>query len=460
MLELNRPEWTEEKTAELERRLAKVFLEEWGGPRSPLALQYIHETIVPDLLQCIRRNADLLQNQTFAEIVAWKLRTQFAYPAAAAEPLAQDLIRAAEGLVERVQVTDVREPWRRIFRLWVSGESLPDIAERTGYPLDYLDLLLLRLRKLQKFMAGRGLGLLECLENEELREYGFGQLSFLYQFLTALSGEPLFQERLIMEQVIQELNLPLQVSDLVTLLEIIHEHEGEWTESAFIAALGEMARRPDGRGDGVVHFFPDILHGLMSVYWIQRNKSGRLCLSEKSAKALAGFILPRVTERLRENLKYRDMEQAQRVLLAQNPEVLSRIVDWVAREAGGEEAFQLLTGLYKRVNRRIDLCVIEACGRVPEAWEFVLGATAEQDSLIRAGACEALGGLGRKDAVPRLIECLEDEVSGVKKAAVQALVSLGDRRALVPLERLAADYAEPTVVREKAKEAVFDLSGT
>lgn len=458
MLEFKQPEWTEEKTKQLSQSLATVFLEEWGGPRSPLALQYIHEMIIPDLLQCFRYNADLLQNRTFAEIVSWKLKTQFAYPNAAAGPLAADLVKAAQGSVEQHQVTEAKEPWRRIFRLWLSDESLPNIAERTGYPLDYLDLLLLRLKKLQKFMAGRGVSLLECLQNEELKEYGFEQLSFLYQFQSAMFSEPLFHERLIMEQVIHELKWPLEVPDLVTLLEIIHEHEGEWNESALITALREMTLRPNGLGEGGSAYpFPDILHGLMSLYWVQKNKSGNLCLSEKSAKVLAGFVLPRVTERLQDALKFRDLERAQGILLAQNPEILVRIIDWVAKETDAEQAFQLLADIFKRINRRIDLSIIQALGQVGTSWGFLLRATTEKDSLIRAKACEMLGNMGRKEAVPRLMELLEDDVAGVKEMAAQALGKLGDERALSDLERLAGDYGETTVVREKAKEAVRRL---
>lgn len=174
--------WTEEKALSLSRSLGTVFLEEWGGPRSPLALQYLHEVVIPDLVACFHANADLLANPTFWEIVEWKLKTQFAYPPAAASGLAADLLKAALRGSDIGQVTDSKEPWRRIFRLWVSGESLPNISERTGYPLGYLDVLLFRFKKLREFVAGRHLDLPDCLQHAELREYGRELLSFLYHY--------------------------------------------------------------------------------------------------------------------------------------------------------------------------------------------------------------------------------------------------------------------------------------
>lgn len=62
--------------------------------------------------------------------------------------------------------------------------------------------------------------------------------------------------------------------------------------------------------------------------------------------------------------------------------------------------------------------------------------------------CEALGKLRAVDAVPRLIELLEDEVTGVDSAAATALGQIGDPRALMPLiEQL-----------KKHKSSVYSIS--
>ncbi len=461
----NNKEWAEETLTHLSEALAAVFLEDWGGPRSPMALRYIHETIIPDLMHCLRHNGDLIQNPSFAEVISWKLKTQFAYPTSIAGSLATDLLQAAQEIVIIPQVTDPREPWRRTFRLWVSGETLPNIVERTGYPLDYLDLLLLRLKKLRRFIAGRRVSLLECLQHEELKAYGFEQLSFLYQFESSLAGEPLFRERLALEQVIHELGLPLEVSDLVTLLEVIHQQEGRLDEPSLIAALREVTVPVGDGGSGKAYLFPEILKGLISVYWVHKNKAGKLALSEKSAQILAGFLLPRLTERVEEAILAKDMAQAKEILLEQNPEILARLIGRLAKELNAAESFELLTSAYKQVSRRIDLEILEGLGQIgfrepmPEqAQVFLLGALNDKDSLIRAKACEALGRLGKEEAIAPLMERLEDEVPGVREKAAEALGKLKAQAAAEALADRAGDIAEAILVREAAREALQQIS--
>ncbi len=447
--------WSEEKAQDLSRSLGTVLLVEWGGPRSPLALQYLHEVVIPDLVQCFRNNGDLLQNPTFLEVVAWKLRTQFAYPLATASGTAADLLKAASGANELLQVTDPKEPWRRIFRLWVSGESLPNIAERLGYPLDYLDLLLLRLKKVRRFVAGRGISLLDCLQNEELREFGWEQLSFLYQFNASSSGEPLYQERLILEQVIYDLGIPLEVSDLISLLEVVHANEGRLEKVTLAVALREAY----GQGQAFSlrerpTLLPGILRGLITLHWLQENKAGKMTLSERSARTIAGFLLPKLSAQLADFLALDDIAGARQFLLHQNPEVLIKILDWVAREAKPAQAVDLMTGIFKQVNRRVDLYLLEVLGRLEQAFSFACDCLEERDSLLRSKACQALGQLGNAAGIKPLLGMLRDPVSGVREDAAAALGRLGAEAAAQELERLAQDYAEVLGVRESAAEAL------
>ncbi|HWJ04051.1 MAG TPA: HEAT repeat domain-containing protein, partial [Verrucomicrobiae bacterium] len=65
--------WSDFEISLVTQGLTNVLLEEWGGPRSPLALQYIQGTIIPDLVSSFAKNADLLLNPTFTEIIAFKL---------------------------------------------------------------------------------------------------------------------------------------------------------------------------------------------------------------------------------------------------------------------------------------------------------------------------------------------------------------------------------------------------
>ena len=445
MAELINWDWTKQDLTRLTENLTAVLLEEWGGPRSPLALKYIHETIIPDLVACFCHNADLLTNSTFAEIIQWKLKNQFANPSAVVVDLAKDLLKPAQTIINRPQIIDPKEPWRRVFRLWIGEESLPNIAERTGYPLDYLDLLILRLKKVKAFTANNTrASLLECQQNPELRDFGFEQLSFLYQFQTAIAGEPLYKERLILEQVIWDLGMPLQVQDLVTLLELIHAHEGELDEDSLISVMG------DPRGNLV----SCLIEGLISLHYIQKNKAGKLTLSEKSARTIAGYLLPKLGEQLKKAVLIRDYEGAQRILLGQNQEVLIRLIDWTVHELDPEQAFKVLSAIYQKVSRRVDIYLIKVFANVPMAFELLIKGLSDNDSLIRARACEALGRIGNKAAVFSLIQLLRDPVVGVKEMAAQALGEMGAVAAVKELSRVAEDYGESINVRERAREAL------
>ena len=459
MAELTNWGWTQNDLSSLTENLVSVLLEEWGGPRSPLALKYINETIIPDLVHCFCNNADLLTNSTFAEIIQWKLKNQFANPSAVVVDLARDLLVPAQKILKRPQITDPKEPWRRIFRLWIGGESLPNIAERTGYPLDYLDLLLLRLKKVTAFTVNTRASLLECQQNTELREFGFEQLSFLYQFQSGVAGEPLYKERLILEQVIWDLGMPLMVPDLVTLLEIIHTHEGKLDEESLISAMSEAAGMwgsgmGASGGDQRVSLFSCVIEGLISSHYIQKNKAGKLTLSEKSAQTIAGFLLPKLGEQLKRAISINDFELAKELLINQNEAVLIRLIDWTLREISQEQAFKVLSSIYQKVSRRVDIYLIKVFAKVPQAFELLMKGLVDNDSLIRARACEALGQSENKDAAFSLIQLLRDPVVGVREMAAQALGEMGAVSAVKELLRVAEDYGESLNVRERARGAV------
>lgn len=102
-------DWTKCDLTSLTESLAAVLLEDWGGPRSPLALKYVNQTIIPDLRYCFCNNADLLMNTTFAEIIQWKLKYQFASPSAVVTELAKDLLLPAQRIIISPQITDPKE---------------------------------------------------------------------------------------------------------------------------------------------------------------------------------------------------------------------------------------------------------------------------------------------------------------------------------------------------------------
>lgn len=433
--------WTDEAMESVTQGLSTVLLEEWGGPRSPLALEYIKERIIPDLIRCFVLNPDLWLNPTFTEIVAWKLKSQYAYPAAVVAGLSGDLLAVVQktGHLHLPQKRDPKEPWQRIFRLWVCDESLPGIEERTGYPLAYLDLLFIRFKKLRSFLSGLSRGLPECLENPELREFGYEQLSFLYQFQRAYASELLFKERLVLEQVLLDTGLPMAVPDLVTFLEIVHTHEGCIDEGTLVSVLGE---------------FPSMVGRLTALHFIQKNKSGKLLLTEKSAGTIAPFLSPKVLKQLQMAQAADDGERTKQILLKLNPGVLIQVIDDIVREFSPAKAFTVLESIFKQVNRRIDLHLLSALSRYQEAFALLATCLEDHDSLIRAKACEALGRLGNKEAAFQLVQMLHDTVPDVKAQAAQALGEIGSTAGTKELLNISEDYSESSSLRAQAREAL------
>ena len=444
--------WSIQELQHLEQSLETVLLEEWGGPRSPLALEYLKKTIIPDIIYCLRANEDLLTNSTFTEIIAWKLKNQFAYPIFIVNDLAKDLIHPAQQISSCSQVNDSKEPWQRIFRLWVAGESLINIAERTGYSLDYLELLVLRYKKIKAFLTFNRSSLLECMQHSEFKEFGLDQLSFLYQFHTALTQETLFKERLILEQVISDLGLSLQVSDLISLLEMVHAHEGKLQEAELILLLRQAT------GNMKNEVFILTLEGLISLHYVLKNKAGYLTLSEKGAQIISGFLLPKISQHLKQALAIKDFEQAQGIIRKQNPEVLVKLIDWMGKNLDPNQILQLLEPIYKNINRRIDLQILNVLALFESSLDFLLSTLSDHDSLLRAKACEALGRLGSREAIFRLIQLLRDPVAEVKAKAAFALGEIGSSIAIKELQRITEDYSENLSVRDQAREALKKIS--
>ncbi|MGD9014793.1 MAG: HEAT repeat domain-containing protein, partial [Candidatus Omnitrophota bacterium] len=62
-----------------------------------------------------------------------------------------------------------------------------------------------------------------------------------------------------------------------------------------------------------------------------------------------------------------------------------------------------------------------------------LEATENPDSVVRCFACQALGNIGDQRAVPKLIDKLNDPDPHVRQASAEALGNIGDRRAVSPL---------------------------
>lgn len=450
--------WSTDEQEQVSQTLSSVLLEEWGGPRSPLALSYLQNIIIPDVANCLAKNADLLLNPTFADIIAWKLKSQFAYPKAVVGSLTADILEAVPRISRLPQNGDPQEPWRRILRLHAAGKSLLDVEEKTGYPLEYLNLLLLRLHRLQTYLAQTGASLQECLADPELHEFGLEQLSFLYEFQRSLTTEPLFKERLFLEQLSKDLNGQLQPSDWVELLAVVLDQEGILGEKELVSQLRaagweKQLQPPSGVESSANADLPAIIKGLVRLEFLRRSESGKLFLTEASAVIIAPFLVPGLLEQLRTSERL-DSERAEQILLGLHPEVLLQVLAGIEESFAPHDAFKLLRATYKRVNRKIDLYLLTVFANYEGAADLLISGLGDPDSLFRAGACQGLGKIGKTESVLSVSRLLRDPVAGVREMAAQALGEIGSPAGSEALSKVLEDYYESPNVREQAREAL------
>ena len=94
-------------------------------------------------------------------------------------------------------------------------------------------------------------------------------------------------------------------------------------------------------------------------------------------------------------------------------------------------------------------------------WCRCCGTVSRAGAQLRSHAAEALAYLGTRRAVPALIAALDDPSPAVRLWSAFALGELSDRRAVSPLERLAATDVSPVpgwwTVSEEAREALKRL---
>lgn len=84
-------------------------------------------------------------------------------------------------------------------------------------------------------------------------------------------------------------------------------------------------------------------------------------------------------------------------------------------------------------------------GRLKDARAIPPLAELLSDPELKSLACWALGRIGKKQAVPKLLLALIDDNALVRCESVLALVRIKDRRAAKPIARLMAIDPEPTV---------------
>lgn len=89
--------------------------------------------------------------------------------------------------------------------------------------------------------------------------------------------------------------------------------------------------------------------------------------------------------------------------------------------------------------------------------ESLIKALDDHEKMTREAANKSLGKIGDREAVPHIIESLNESSFAIKLSAIEALEAIGDPQAIAPLKRVAEN--DPDVLtRTRAQEAIEALS--
>ena len=120
----------------------------------------------------------------------------------------------------------------------------------------------------------------------------------------------------------------------------------------------------------------------------------------------------------------------------------------------------LIVALPSRIARREYRAALKACaqeeGGMEPMIQYLLGRLEAEDYGNNGGYIGILGDLKESRAYPLILPALNDSYPPFRRAAVQALGSLGDPRAVQPLEGVSNDPDK--VVKELASAALRKLS--
>jgi len=105
----------------------------------------------------------------------------------------------------------------------------------------------------------------------------------------------------------------------------------------------------------------------------------------------------------------------------------------------------------------VDICLLKAFANLHPAFGLLMNRLGDKDSLIRAGACEALGQIRNKAAVFSLIQLLRDPAVEVREMAAKALGEMGTAATAKELLKVAEDYGESMNVRVQARNAICKI---
>ncbi|SHG89182.1 RQC domain-containing protein [Desulforamulus hydrothermalis Lam5 = DSM 18033] len=462
------------RAEDLARRLEKLFTEEWGGPKSALAVAYLRDTVIPDLIFCLNKNWPFLDNPTFRDILAAKLNTQFAYPPSFAEGLAGDILACAKEVLGACPAAQNHpwQPWEIIMRLFTIGCRLPEIMQKTGYPEVYLDLFRKQYLKLEEVVLSLGSPTEEQLfSHRELAGAGIHLIRFMADFRNRFKVFKNYLERLQAEQMIMDMDLALEPDCLIKLFEGLFEVEKQvnlhrfadilkGSKTAWLAgenyytrtvAYGLLAGWPKKQ---IIALLECLLAGNLLVQ--DAGHDSVLSLSEQAARLIAPLVVPALADEVLSVMRSKARDKISRstaVLTGKNPEIAVHLIRELVRR--GDPAVVLcFKALPRRVAKKVFLQIVWACGRLggKDAVNLLSKTILDRDSMVRVCTCQAMAQMADPSFYFSLINALDDPVAMVREQAALALGRLKMPSALKHMERILSNPSEEPQVLRAARE--------
>ncbi|MEG6522111.1 HEAT repeat domain-containing protein [Desulfotomaculum sp. 1211_IL3151] len=462
-----------EDAADLATALKRLFTEEWGGPKSALALAYLRDIVIPDLISCLKKNWQLLANPTFREILCSKLNTQFAYPLVFATGLTEDILACTKRVlgVSTLPNNHPWQPWEIILRMFTIGYGIPEIAQKTGYPEAYLNVLHKKYQDFRRTVEVLG----DPSEEQLLCYYGMDGneielIRFMYDFQGRFQACKNYYERLCAEQIIMDTELNIDPEQLITLFEGLFEVER-------LLNLGRYADLLKGSKTawltGESYYIKTKGYGLLSdwskkqiIALLERLQENNLILvdssqepvlniSEQAARLIVPRVVPGLADEVQNILRSKARDKISRstaVLQGKNPEVTVHIIQELVRR-GDTGVIICFKALQRRVPKKIFLELIWACGQLggKDSVSLLCKTILDRDSLVRLKTCQAMGNIAEPSFYFALINVLDDTVDEVREQAVIALGKLKMPSAVKHLERLINNPGETPQVQREAR---------
>ena len=463
-------DYSAELMEKLKRQMETLFTQEWGGPRSDLALNYLREHTIPRLLQVIIRNHRFLENRTFIDILTNKLNTEFGYPITFAEGLARDIVSTALKVLGKhpFPQNHIYQPWEIILRMLTIGLSIKEISDKTGFSESYIETFRLKYINFYKIAQHTKSGAEYFLTLSELSGYGSHLIRFFVDFKNRFSVFNNYLARLHAEQIIFDLSLPLDADNLLRLLEEIYKYDGQLSKDELICHFVNRCKinlntngvlRCPQKGDHVKVIIDNLLANNLLIE--TGGIKSRLSLSPRAGSLAAVILAPKLADEIISLLRSGRgdrAKQAEKLLLNKNREVVVQVIKELVQKKDAN-VLVLFKMLYHKVNKTVLLEIIAGCGELGDSGANIILTKSLQnrDSMVRVKACQAIKKLADKSYYFQLIKTLQDPVPLVREHAIHALGALGVSSAIRHLKKIIENQQESLPVQQAAREVSTKL---